>query len=232
MTHPVPCSFRAASRRCSLLFLVCGCLPGAPPDTGGPAGGGPYPPQTPSDDDGTTDGEGGDPETCEPSGPAPQGAFYRRGIPTRQHLDTYGHAGVPIVLRGRVRNIDCEPIFNARVEIWHATPTRAGASPGDTNAVYDTSAEFAYYGRTATDTDGVFTFITLKPGWYLSESGYRPAHIHAKVWVGGHLVDAQLTTQIFFEDDPLNSSYPWFGTGMVARMDNLGVATKDLVVDF
>ena len=43
-------------------------------------------------------------------------------------------------------------------------------------------------------------------GAYLNGSTFRPAHIHVKIWVKDV---EQLTTQLYFEGDPLIDADPW-----------------------
>jgi protocatechuate 3,4-dioxygenase beta subunit len=64
----------------------------------------------------------------------------------------------------------------------------------------------------ATDADGNYSFTTLVPGHYLNGSTYRPAHIHAKLWVDGAEV---ITTQLYFRDDPYNSGDALIETSLI-----------------
>lgn len=126
-------------------------------------------------------------------------------------------------------NASCKPVANAVVELWHASPSRPGAEAGATDATYDSSASFRYYGQVATDAAGRYEFLTLRPGWYLNAGTYRPAHLHVKVWVGN--VDTpQLTTQLYFDGDPFNHGDPWFNAAMSLLPDAMGNAEKDLIV--
>ncbi|NUO53667.1 MAG: protocatechuate 3,4-dioxygenase subunit beta, partial [Polyangiaceae bacterium] len=54
-------------------------------------------------------------------------------------------------------------------------------------------------GKIETDADGHYSFVTIKPGWYLNGDQFRPAHIHYKV---SHNDGVALTTQLYFEGDP------------------------------
>ena len=97
-------------------------------------------------------------------------------------------------LSGKVVNTDGEPVSDAVVEIWQTDPNglykdKRDRSPGDRDP------NFQYWGKTATEKDGTFAFITLVPGRYPS----RPAHIHYKVWRAGQAV---LTSQIYFTNYP------------------------------
>lgn len=138
-----------------------------------------------------------------------QGPFYREGVPVRSELDLYGDAGTALTLSGLVLNLDCQPIPNAVVEIWHADPTpKAVDELVDSDSVdYDnTSDEMRYRGQIATDVNGRYSFHTKKPGWYLNAGTFRPMHIHVKVWVGE---TNKLTTQLYFQGDPYIQGDPW-----------------------
>ena len=47
---------------------------------------------------------------------------------------------------------------------------------------------------------------TVKSGWYLNGSAFRPSHIHVKVYVEGV---EKLTTQLYFAEDPYLADDPW-----------------------
>lgn len=138
-----------------------------------------------------------------------QGPFYREGVPIRSELDLYGDAGTALTLSGLVLNLDCQPIPNAVVDIWHAYPTTKAVNDlVDSDSVdYDnSSSEMRYRGQTATDAQGRYSFHTKKPGWYLNAGTFRPMHIHVKVRVGE---TEKLTTQLYFQGDPYIEGDPW-----------------------
>ena len=170
---------------------------------------------------------GADDSVCEPTASDIEGPFYRPGIPIGGNLDVHGDAGIPLVLSGRVLDGTCEPVANAVVEIWHATPVAPDGQPGDVQAHYDDTDAYRYYGQIATDTDGRYTFTTLKPGWYLNGSAYRPAHVHVKVWVENQ---ERLTTQLYFAGDPFNASDPWYNPDLALAPDEDGNVDLDFVV--
>jgi protocatechuate 3,4-dioxygenase beta subunit len=115
-------------------------------------------------------------------------ATYRPGAPLRTSLVEPGLAGTPLVLSGTVTGITCGRIKGSTVEIWQA----------DAKGVYDT-AGVRLRGRQLTNADGAFRFDTIVPG----PSGARAKHI------GVHVVvpqKAELWTELFFPDDPKNTS--------------------------
>ena len=145
---------------------------------------------------------------CEQTANDIEGPFYRPNVPVRSELDLYGDAGTELTLSGRVLDLDCNPIPNAVVDIWHADPTDVPvADLVDSDSVdYDnTSSEMRYRGQTATDAEGRYSFHTKKPGWYLNGGTFRPMHIHVKVWVGDNL---KLTSQLYFAGDPTFPATP------------------------
>ena len=150
-----------------------------------------------------------------------EGPFYRPNVPVRSELDLYGDAGTELTLSGQVLDLDCNPIPNAVVDIWHADPTDVPvADLVDSDSVdYDnSSSEMRYRGQTATDTQGRYGFHTKKPGWYLNGGTFRPMHIHVKVWVGDNL---KLTSQLYFAGDPYIAGDPW------ASLDRAVVLSAD-----
>ena len=100
-------------------------------------------------------------------------------------------AGHYLLFEGEVVTPDGEPYDGVNVDIWHTDPDGRYKHPRD-RTPGERYAEFAYFGMTPTDRNGAFEFLTLMPGRY----GWRPAHIHFKVWRGSqHL----LTSQLYFQ---------------------------------
>jgi protocatechuate 3,4-dioxygenase beta subunit len=63
---------------------------------------------------------------------------------------------------------------------------------------------FHGWGRTLTDADGNYRFVTIKPGaypWKNSHNAWRPAHIHFSLF--GAAFATRLVTQMYFPGDPL-----------------------------
>ena len=98
---------------------------------------------------------------------------------------------------------DCNPIPQAVLEVWQADPS--GGYDND-------SAEMRYRGQLAADASGSYSFHSLVPGRYLNGATFRPAHVHVKLWVGGL---EQLTTQLYFRDDPFNESDPFIESSLI-----------------
>lgn len=103
--------------------------------------------------------------------------------------------GTPIRISGRVLDGEGSPVPDALLEIWQA----------DHEGVYpDGSGKFRGFGRTETDTEGRFSFHTVKPGSI--DAGCAP-HINVAVFARGMLSHA--FTRIYFSDeDQANSRDP------------------------
>ena len=64
-------------------------------------------------------------------------------------------------------------------------------------------------GRTITDDNGNYEFMTIRPGaypWPNRANDWRPMHIHVSVF--GHSFGQRLITQLYFEGDPLIARCP------------------------
>ncbi len=108
---------------------------------------------------------------------------------------TEGLDGVKLEVKIQVVDSACNPIADARVDIWHcdAEGNYSGYATQGSSGVKDTSNETFLRGTQTTDVSGIVTFDTIYPGWYAS----RTTHIHYKVFLDEKTV---LTSQIFFPD--------------------------------
>ncbi len=118
--------------------------------------------------------------------------------------------GERIVVTGRVLDGNGKPVANTLVEIWQANS--AGRYPhrrDNHNAPIDPNFHGA--GRTMTDAQGRYSFITIKPGeypWRNHHNAWRPAHIHFSLFGPSFLT--RLITQMYFPGDPLLEYDPMF----------------------
>jgi protocatechuate 3,4-dioxygenase beta subunit len=133
--------------------------------------------------------------------------------PTDNDL-TRQHAGEPlgerIIVSGRVLDENGRPVPHTLVEIWQANA--AGRYPHKSDQ-HDAPLDpnFTGGGRTVTDADGRYRFVTIKPGaypWRNHHNAWRPAHIHFSLF--GPSVLTRLVTQMYFPGDPLLSYDPIF----------------------
>ena len=137
------------------------------------------------------------------------GPYWREGIPIRSNFDQYNDNGTRLTLSGTVRDAQCTPLSNVVLEMWHASPTtvRAADLSNSDTVDYDvSSSRYKYYGQLSTNTEGGYSLVTKKPGWYLNGSSFRPSHIHVKVYVDNI---EKLTTQLYFQNDPFIAHDPW-----------------------
>jgi protocatechuate 3,4-dioxygenase beta subunit len=120
-----------------------------------------------------------------------------------QNWGTGRALGERILVHGRVLDGAAQPVAGTLVEIWQANAAGRYRHKADG---YDAplDPDFGGGGRTLTGADGRFSFFTIRPGAYPWPNGgndWRPAHIHFSVF--GHAFGQRLTTQMYFEGDPL-----------------------------
>jgi protocatechuate 3,4-dioxygenase, beta subunit len=126
--------------------------------------------------------------------------------PTDSDL-TLQHSGEPlgerIIVRGRVVDGDGHAVSNSLIEIWQANAAGRYAHARD-NHPAPLDPNFTGMGRTLTDKDGFYSFVTIKPGaypWRNHDNAWRPAHIHFSLF--GPAFVTRLITQMYFPGDPL-----------------------------
>ncbi|HWX93242.1 MAG TPA: protocatechuate 3,4-dioxygenase subunit beta [Terriglobales bacterium] len=120
---------------------------------------------------------------------------------TRQHPGE--PVGERIIVSGQVLDEDGHPVPNSLVEIWQANAAGRYAHHNDNHAAA-LDPNFTGAGRTLTNSDGWYRFVTIKPGaypWRNHENAWRPAHIHFSLF--GYAFATRLVTQMYFPGDPL-----------------------------
>jgi protocatechuate 3,4-dioxygenase beta subunit len=145
---------------------------------------------------------------------------------------TRRHDGEPqgqrIIVTGRLLDGDGRPVRDSLVEIWQANAGGRYRHTGD-RWPSPLDPNFDGVGRALTDSDGRYTFTTIKPGaypWKNHDNAWRPAHIHFSVF--GSAFTQRLVTQMYFPDDPLFYQDPIFNSipdekarqRMVSRYDH------------
>lgn len=118
--------------------------------------------------------------------------------------------GERIIVEGRVLDEDGRAVPNTLIEIWQANAAGRYVHRAE---VHDAPLDpnFSGAGRTVTDEDGRYRFVTLKPGsypWGNHANAWRPAHVHFSL-CGPSFVD-RLVTQMYFEGDPTLAYDPIF----------------------
>ncbi len=153
----------------------------------------------------------------------PQGAFDRPGplVPASfvrngdNDLTARGRAaplGEKMILSGRLLDDTGRPLARSLVEIWQANASGRYAHPGDQHDA-PLDPNFEGTGRTFTDDDGWYRFVTVKPGaypWQNHAFAWRPQHIHFSLL--GNAPVQRLVTQMYFPGDPLLAIDPVFNS--------------------
>ncbi|MCU4655238.1 protocatechuate 3,4-dioxygenase subunit beta [Roseibacterium sp. SDUM158016] len=136
--------------------------------------------------------------------------------------------GERIRIFGRVLDETGRPVPETLVEIWQAN---AGGRYRHVKDTYFAPLDpnFGGCGRTLTDAEGRYEFLTIRPGaypWPNRANDWRPMHVHFSVF--GHAFGQRLITQMYFEGDPLIERCPIVHTvrdrGQIDRL----VASLDL----
>lgn len=111
--------------------------------------------------------------------------------------------GERIRVHGRVRDENGRALPDALIEVWQAN---AGGRYRHAKDGYFAPLDpnFGGCGRTITDENGNYEFMTVKPGaypWPNRANDWRPAHIHFSLF--GQSFGQRLISQMYFEGDPL-----------------------------
>lgn len=126
-----------------------------------------------------------------------------------RNAGTGGEAiGQRIIVTGRVLDAMGAPAPDTLLEIWQANAAgrylhRRDQWPGPLDP------NFLGMGRCRTDGDGVYRFLTIRPGaypWGNHTNAWRPPHIHFSVF--GLSFVSRLVTQMYFPGDPLHALDP------------------------
>jgi protocatechuate 3,4-dioxygenase beta subunit len=120
---------------------------------------------------------------------------------------TAQHNGPPlgerIAVSGQLLDEGGRPVRGALVEIWQANAAGRYMHKWDQHDA-PLDPNFSGCGRTLTDAEGRYRFLSIKPGaypWGNHGNAWRPAHIHFSIFGDGLL--SRLVTQMYFPGDPL-----------------------------
>jgi protocatechuate 3,4-dioxygenase beta subunit len=145
---------------------------------------------------------------------------------------TRQHAGPPqgerIIVEGRVLDGDGRPVPHTLVELWQANAAGRYIHKVDQHPA-PLDPNFSGAGRTVTDADGRYRFVTIKPGaypWRNHPNAWRPAHIHFSLF--GQNFTTRLVTQMYFPGDPLQPIDPIFNSVPDARARERMISRFDL----
>jgi protocatechuate 3,4-dioxygenase, alpha subunit len=107
-----------------------------------------------------------------------------------------------ITIKGRVFDGAGDPVPDALVETWQADPDSRFDHPDDPRgAVTSATPGFRGFGRSATDHEGAYRIVTVRPGQLPCPAGGTEApHLDVSVFARG-LLD-RVVTRIYFADEP------------------------------
>ena len=120
---------------------------------------------------------------------------------TRQHPGE--PIGERIIVAGQVMDEDGRPIPHTLTELWQSNAAGRYRHNQDGHPA-PLDPNFTGAGRTMTDHNGNYRFMTIKPGaypWRNHPNAWRPAHIHFSLF--GPCFITPLVTQMYFPNDPL-----------------------------
>ena len=122
---------------------------------------------------------------------------------TRNALKNGVPIGERIIVTGQVLDDAGRPVRDTLVEIWQANAAGRYVHRTDQHDA-PLDPNFLGAGRTLTDSQGRYRFVTIKPGaypWGNHHNAWRPNHIHFSLF-GSHFA-SRLVTQMYFPGDPL-----------------------------
>lgn len=105
--------------------------------------------------------------------------------------------GERIVVSGRIVDGVGSPVGDAVVECWQADADGTYGAPADPNSA---SSAFSGWGRQPVNSDGVFSFETIRPGRVGGPDG-RPMAPHIALWIVARGINIGLQTRLYFEDE-------------------------------
>jgi protocatechuate 3,4-dioxygenase alpha subunit len=137
------------------------------------------------------------------------GPFFHLGLDRPEWSDlTRGNPkGERIVVAGRVLDGDRAPVPDALIELWQANAAGRYNHPDDPQTDKPLDPGFRGYGRSATDADGNFRFVTIRPGPVPGRGNTLQApHLNLAIFGRGLL--KQLFTRVYFADAAENAADP------------------------
>ena len=143
------------------------------------------------------------------------GPLFARDIVKPGSFDlTRQHNGEPIgqriVVSGRVFDESDRPLPHTLIEVWQANAAGRYLHEQDQHDA-PLDPNFTGCGQVLTDSDGRYSFVTIRPGeypWRNHYNAWRPAHIHFSLF--GPAFATRLVTQMYFPGDPLLAHDPIF----------------------
>ena len=137
------------------------------------------------------------------------GPFFHLGLDRPEWADlTRGNpSGERIVVEGRVLDGDGAPVPDAMIEIWQANAAGRYDHPADDRADAPLDPGFRGFGRVATDAEGRFHIVTIRPGPVPGRGNALQAP-HLTLAIFGRGLLRHLYTRVYFADAPGNADDP------------------------
>jgi protocatechuate 3,4-dioxygenase beta subunit len=163
------------------------------------------------------------------------GPYLTRELPAPRendltHFDGGEALGERIVVTGCVLDEDGRAIPDTAIEIWQANAAGRYAHTEDQHEA-PLDPHFAGIGKVVSDEQGMYRFMTVKPGaypWRNQHNAWRPNHIHFSLF--GPSFATRLITQMYFPGDPLLALDPIFNSVSDRAARERLIATFDIEV--
>ena len=137
------------------------------------------------------------------------GPFFHLGLsrPDWTDLTRDNPTGERILVEGRVVDGDGLAVPDALVEVWQANAAGRYNHPADYQSDKPLDPRFRGFGRVATDVEGRFRIVTIRPGPVPGRGNTLQApHLNLAVFARGLL--KHLYTRVYFADEPANATDP------------------------
>ena len=137
------------------------------------------------------------------------GPFFHLGMdrPGWNDLTAGNPRGARIAIEGRVIDGDGAPVPDAIIELWQANAAGRYNHPDDRQEEKPLDPGFRGFGSVATDAEGRFRVVTIKPGPVPGRGNALQApHINLAIFARGLL--KHLFTRLYFADEAGNAADP------------------------
>ena len=122
------------------------------------------------------------------------GPYWHLLEPAEQaDLTRFGAQGEQVMLTGSLRDGNGDPVADAAIELWQASPQADNTFPG--------------WGRARTDAQGVYRFTTIRPGPLPGRGNTQQAPQFA-ITIFARGILTRLCTRAYFAGDPRNDADP------------------------
>lgn len=128
--------------------------------------------------------------------------------------------GEVIEVAGRVIDGNGDLVPDAMIELWQANAAGRYASDDDQREEVERDPHFVGFGRTSTDTDGIYRFRTIRPGRVPGPGNSLQAP-HLALSVFGRGLIKRLATRLYFAGGEGNDLDPILNMVPEARRDTL-----------